>query len=222
MNKRKLDKRKVLIAILIVLAFISIIIYNITLDNKIIVCIDAGHGGSDVGAINEDTNRYEKDDNLKVAKQVKEELKKQDIKVVMTRNSDKKVDLRKRCNIANNKHADLFVSIHRNSSDTQADGVEIWVKSRDNEKNKVLANNILENLANQEIQTNRGVKEGTMQGTSSDYYVNENTNMPSCLIELGFISNKTDNKLLDKNTKEYAKAIADGIIQTLEDLDITK
>ena len=43
MNKRKLDKRKVLIAILIVLAFISIIIYNITLDNKIIVCIDAGH-----------------------------------------------------------------------------------------------------------------------------------------------------------------------------------
>lgn len=140
----------------------------------------------------------------------------------MTRNSDKKVDLRKRCSIANNKHADLFVSIHRNSSDTQADGVEIWVKSRDNEKNKVLANNILENLANQEIQTNRGVKEGTMQGTSSDYYVNENTNMPSCLIELGFISNKTDNKLLDKNTKEYAKAIADGIIQTLEDLDITK
>ena len=97
MNKRKLDKRKVLIAILIVLAFISIIIYNITLDNKIIVCIDAGHGGSDVGAINEDTNRYEKDDNLKVAKQVKEELQKQDIKVVMTRNSDKKVDLRKRC-----------------------------------------------------------------------------------------------------------------------------
>ena len=222
MNKRKLDKRKVLIAILIVLAFISIIIYNITLDNKIIVCIDAGHGGSDVGAINEDTNRYEKDDNLKVAKQVKEELQKQDIKVVMTRNSDKKVDLRKRCNIANNKHADLFVSIHRNSSDTQADGVEIWVKSGDNEKNKVLANNILENLANQEIQTNRGVKEGTMQGTSFDYYVNENTNMPSCLIELGFISNKTDNKLLDKNTKEYAKAIADGIIQTLEDLDITK
>ena len=78
------------------------------------------------------------------------------------------------------------------------------------------SNTILEKLQNTEIQKNRGVKYGTINGENSDYYVLKNTNMTSCLIELGFITDERDNQLLDSHKKEYAKAIADGVIQTIE------
>ena len=42
-----------------------------------------------------------------------------------------------------------------------------------------------------------------------------NTNMPSCLVELGFVSDDKDNKLFDENIDEYAKAIANGIIEDI-------
>ena len=66
---------------------------------------------------------------------------------------------------------------------------------------------------------NRGIKYGTISGQDSDYYVLKNTDMPSCLIELGFISNVQDNKLLDDNINSYAKAIADGIVETIEKVE---
>ena len=142
-------------------------------------------------------------------------LRKQNVKVVMTRKKDKSLSLEERCKIANNKKADFFVSIHRNSAKT-GNGIEIWCNSSKREEDTNLANTILEKLQNTEIQKNRGVKYGTINGENSDYYVLKNTNMPSCLIELGFITDERDNQLLDSHKKEYAKAIADGIVQTIE------
>ena len=60
------------------------------------------------------------------------------------------------------------------------------------------------------------MKYGTINSENSNYYVLNNTNMTSCLIELGFISNDKDNKLLDENIEEYAKAIAEGIIENID------
>ena len=79
-----------------------------------------------------------------------------------------------------------------------------------------MANDILNELSQTKIQTNRGVKNGTSDNNGSDYFVNRNTKMPSCLIELGFISNTKDNELLDENLEEYAKAISLGILQNLK------
>ena len=202
-----------ILIIFVVLFIISVIIINVlNKDDKIIVCIDAGHGGTDVGASLND--RYEKDDTLRVAKLVQENLKEDDIKVVMTRNEDKTVSLSDRCKIANKKKADLFVSIHRNSA-TSGSGIEIWVNSHKQEKDINLANLILERLDKERIQNNRGVKYGTAKGENTDYYVLNNTHMPSCLIELGFITDENDNKLLDQNIENYAKAIANGIKEGL-------
>ncbi len=201
-----------LIAALVLVVFI-IIILIIKNNNKIVVCIDAGHGGDDVGAILD--KRYEKDDTFEIAKLVKKYVEKQNVKVVMTRKKDKTVSLEERCKIANTKRTDFFVSIHRNSAKT-GNGIEIWCNSSKREEDTNLANTILEKLQNTEIQKNRGIKYGTIDGESSDYYVLKNTNMPSCLIELGFITDEKDNQLLDSHKKEYAKAIADGIIQTIE------
>ena len=207
---KKSVKILLIVALLVILVIVILIIKS---NHKIVVCIDAGHGGDDVGAILD--KRYEKDDTFEIAKLVKKYLKKQNVKVITTRKKDKSVSLEERCKIANNKKADFFVSIHRNSAKT-GNGIEIWCNSSKREEDTNLANTILEKLQNTEIQKNRGVKYGTINGENSDYYVLKNTNMPSCLIELGFITDERDNQLLDSHKKEYAKAIADGVIQTIE------
>ena len=192
--------------------FISVIIIN--KDDELIVCIDAGHGGTDVGAVNE--TRYEKNDNLEVAKLMKKYLEEQGIKTIMTRDNDTNVSLRQRCNIANRKEADIFVSINRNSAEP-GNGIEIWTSNSKKKEDLSLANSILENLVNTEIQENRGVKSGTVKGGFTDYYVLKNTKMTSCLVELGFISDAKDNELFDKNLDNYAKAMANGIIEEIKD-----
>lgn len=202
----------IFVTIFIIYGIIDVIFSNDT-SKEFVVCIDAGHGGSDVGATFNNT-RYEKDDNLRVANLVKKYLEEQNIKVIMTRDTDKSVELTERCRIANKAKASLFVSIHRNSADSGS-GIEIWCNSLEREEDTSLATNILNKLENTNIQSNRGIKYGTINGGTSNYTVLSNTNMPSCLIELGFISDKNDNDLLDKNIDSYAKAIADGIAQEI-------
>lgn len=177
-----------------------------------------GHGGTDVGASY--GGRYEKDDTLHVAKLVKEKIEKtqseKNIKVIMTRENDKTISLQNRCRMANKKSADLFVSIHRNSAEN-GNGLEIWTNSQKRKEDIELAEGILNKLSKTKIQNNRGVKYGTIKSEDSNYYVLNNTDMPSCLIELGFITDDKDNKLFDENIDEYAKAIAEGIIGNINE-----
>lgn len=207
-----MKKRKILLIVILFVISGIFIINAIITNNRPIVCIDAGHGGTDVGAVLKD--RYEKNDTLKVAKLVEKELKKQKVRVIMTRKKDKAISLEERCKIANQKKADMFVSIHRNSA-TSGNGIEIWVNSKKDNNEIELANSILQKIEKTNISNNRGIKYGTIGGEDTDYYVLKNTQMPSCLIELGFITDQKDNDLLDKNIKNYAKAIADGIIEQL-------
>ena len=204
---KKIIKFLIIVAIIV---WISIIIIN--KNDEIVVCIDAGHGGTDSGAIN--NNRYEKDDTLKIAKLIEKYLNNEGIKTVMTRTNDIYVSLRERCKIANKKRADLFISIHRNSAE-QGNGVEIWTNSKKKQEDIELSNAILENLQSIGIQTNRGIKSGSTAGENTNYYVLNNTNMTSCLIELGFITDNVDNNLFDENIENYAKAIAEGIIEQI-------
>jgi len=85
------------------------------------VVIDAGHGGKDPGAIGTD-GTYEKNVVLDIAHRLKQILENQDIEVLMTRNTDVFISLKKRTEIASQSNADLFISIHANSSP------ERWVK----------------------------------------------------------------------------------------------
>lgn len=94
------------------------------------VVVDAGHGGKDSGALGT-RGTMEKDINLKVAKALANRLKKEkNIRVIMTRDSDEFIALAKRTEIANSARADLFVSIHCNSSlSSKADGFEVYFLS---------------------------------------------------------------------------------------------
>ena len=187
---------------------VAVIIAAVIMGDTAQVVIDPGHGGSDVGA--EYDGRFEKDDNLALAILVNEKLNDMGIDSVLTRDKDKKLSLEKRCKIANKKKADAFVSLHRNSADG-AKGVEIWVGSDMPEKDTALAESILSGLDEVGISQNRGVKFGYARGDGKDYYVNSHSDMPSCLVELGFINSETDNELFDKNIDSYAEAIARSI-----------
>lgn len=184
------------------------------------VCIDPGHGDTDGGTANADNTRLEKDDNLRIALMVRKYLEEYGVTVVMTRSDDTFVELEERCTIANDAKADMYVSLHRNSYDGDIRGVEIWVHNKEPEEDTVLAQNIMSRLSKAGISENRGVQYGYVGIPGDNYYVNAETKMPSCLVELGFITDETDNKLFDKNIDAYAKAVAEGIIQSAKDLGV--
>ena len=221
-----IKENKKMTAILLVFVLVGGIISGLCLDywaktgrmpftkpEKVCVVIDPGHGGSDVGATQ--NGRYEKDDNLRIALKVKEHLEEKGIEVVLTRTIDVYLSLEDRCEFANSRSADLFVSLHRNSAASGAGGVEIWIGSDNSYRARSLAKNMLRKLDKAGISDNRGVKVGYISDRNKDYYVNSHTDMTSCLVELGFITNETDNKLFDENLDAYAKAIADAIAMHL-------
>lgn len=97
------------------------------------VCIDAGHGGSDPGAVG--LVSYEKNITLPVALKVGKMIKEQypGIKIVYTRDKDVAVDLKIRTKIANDSKADLFMSIHANSfKNKTVKGIETYVLGSNN------------------------------------------------------------------------------------------
>lgn len=102
-----------------------------------ILVIDPGHGGKDPGAVGK--RSYEKNLNLTLAKKVGEKISSQyaDVKVVYTRSDDTFVPLQQRADIANSNHADLFLSIHTNSSESkEPKGLETFILGTDKmEKN---------------------------------------------------------------------------------------
>lgn len=163
---------------------------------------DAGHGGKDSGAPGLH-GCLEKNIVLEISNKVNDYLKTQDIKNILTRNTDVFLTLNERSDKANNLGVNSFVSIHCNSSDNpNAQGLETYCYKF---KYRVLADAIHSELIQEGLYTkNRGVKEG-------DLHVIRETNMDACLVELGFITNQEDYSLIINNKDRFAKAIAKGI-----------
>lgn len=180
--------------------------------DHIVICLDAGHGGDDPGAVNGD--RQEKDDNLNMALAVRDALDAaghDNLEVILTREDDTALTLEERVAFANDNDATLFISVHRNSGGGQ--GVETWISAEGKRPETQLATLIQSKLAATFITKDRGVKKGTAANPNASYYVVGNTKMPACLIELGFMDNEWDNLYLDGNFDLYVQAIADGILK---------
>lgn len=218
---RKPRRKTLLVAlgvgVLCVAAVLFWRISSIAPSGKAIVCIDAGHGGSDVGAMHD--GRYEKDDNLRLALAVGKILEENGIEVVYTRTKDEFVSLEDRAKFANENNATYFVSLHRNSAESEVSGVEIWIRSDSHNDEAKLAQKILDKIDGVGYGKNRGVKRGYQSNPNGDYLVNKNTNMPSCLVEMGFITTAGDNELFDEKFEEYARAVAEGIMAGIEQED---
>lgn len=171
------------------------------------IALDAGHGGSDPGAVYK--GRQEKDDTLDLTLAVGDILKKNGIDVYYTRTTDEYETPFKKATDANNSGADLFVSIHRNSSENpnQYSGVETLVYSDTGLKAEV-AKNINNQLEDAGFK-NLGVDE------RKNLVVLKRTKMPAVLVEVGFINNDKDNYLFDEEFDSIAQAIADGILESI-------
>ena len=171
------------------------------------IVIDAGHGGTDWGAVF--GQRREKDDNLRLALAVQRLLQARGQRVIMTRTTDVFLTLAARSTLANQNNADIFVSIHRNSStNTTANGVENYIFTTAPTVDMLYAFNVLDPIVDAGVQNNRGVIRG-------NFAVLRNTNAPSMLLEMGFITNARDNQLFDQNFNAYAAAIAQGIMESV-------
>lgn len=214
------------------------------------IVIDPGHGGKDPGALGRRGTK-EKFVVQDIARRLKKSLEKKGIDIVMTRDSDKFVTLEKRTEIATQEKADLFVSVHANSSPVRrVSGVEVWSgrklsdvekqeKPRQNnhhlffdklamkknvpdvknivsdmlygykqEESRKLSSFVSKRLASKLQARNRGAKQ-------SGFFVLRNTLVPAILVEVGFLSNSREEKLL--KTGSYRQKIADHLGESLID-----
>lgn len=172
-----------------------------------IVVIDAGHGGAEPGAIFED--RREKDDTLRLALAVGEILSQNGIDVRYTRTDDTYNTPLEKAMMANNAEADYFISIHRNAMPIpgSASGVMSLVFENTGIP-ALLASNI-----NAELEKTGFANLGIVERPG--LVVLRKTSMPAVLVEVGFIDNEADNQLFDRNFEAIARAIADGILNTI-------
>lgn len=197
--------------------------YNVSSDAKSvlkgkIICIDPGHGGTDVGAIGHIGGKdvYEKNITLSIALPLRDMLTSAGAKVVMTRDTDKDVygpwadadpELQARCDIANEAHADAFVSIHIDSfSNSSVDGTTAYYNAKSS-KDLLLAQMMHQATMNSLSIPDRGVK-------SNDFYVNVYTTMPSVLMEMGFITNDHRVKMLTSSwgPRSIAQSLFNGLV----------
>lgn len=218
-------------------------------DKKFKVVIDAGHGGEDPGCLGK--KMQEKTVNLNVALKLGKLISDNypDVQVIYTRKTDVFVEVYKRAVIANNNHADLFISIHCNAAENHAaHGVETWVmgleksaantevvrrenatilKEKNFENNYdgfnpnspeanvifslhtsaymnhsiLLADKVQKNLVKATHFTDRLVNPGR-------YWVLYKVAMPSILIELGFLSNATEEEYMIKPSSQDLMAVS--------------
>lgn len=180
--------------------------------------LDTAHGGRDPGATGP-TGLQEKDVSLDMVKRVAGELGPV-AEVRMTREDDRTLgptldaDLQARADMANEWGADIFVSIHDNSSENRtAHGCEVWTSPGQTEAD-ALAECIIKAMeaALPEMSFRKDLTDGDSD-KEERFAVLVRTNMPSVLIELGFISNPTEEGLLKNETfkARAARAIAEGI-----------
>lgn len=173
------------------------------------IIIDAGHGGSDPGAVN--GVHKEKDYALSVALKLGKLLSKAGVQVIYTRIADTFPTPKDRYDLANTSHADYFVSIHFNSAITpDAEGIETLCCATTGKAN-IIANAVQNALIGSLRTKNRGVRVRT------NIAVLNYTKMPAILVEGGFLSNPTDLKKIasDGYQTELARAIFDGLADVL-------
>ena len=131
-------KRTIYLLLIATLAQFSAAGQNLSLSTLV---IDPGHGGTDPGAVSKDNKTYEKTFTLDIAKRLENKIKAEcpDVNVVLTRRTDKNVDLGDRAAIANKENADLFISIHINSTAKSGpNGYSVHVLGKSSKKDRDL------------------------------------------------------------------------------------
>lgn len=208
--------KKILIVMITVLIAVGIYIKqdnNLEYYNSDIVVLDAGHGGSDSGAV---SGVYEeKDINLKAVKLIGKQLEEAGVEVIYTREDDTRLsddrnqDLSLRAQLSKQYQAEYFISIHTNYYEDMASGFEIYINNSNYARK--IAKSIGQEFEKLDYSENRGIKDGT------HLRVLRLNTVPAILIELGYINSKDINYLADdKKLEKLCEAISKGIIERVK------
>lgn len=218
---------------------------------KKIVVLDAGHGGKDPGAIGRSFKTYEKNITLQMVKELKGMLEKKGYKVYLTRSTDIFIPLRKRVAIARSYHADLFISVHADSTvNRKAQGFSIYTLSetasdkeaealaeRENKAdiidgmdfsdNSPEINDVLISLSQNDSrnksskfasyvvnEVRRNVKMVSNAHKFAGFAVLKAPDVPSVLLELGYLSNYSEEKKLRQPV--YRRKLANYITNAID------
>lgn len=182
-----------------------------------LVVLDPGHGGRDPGKVGAQ-GEQEKDINLAISLKVKERLEKDGMEVVMTREKDvmladedasnkKLEDLNNRIRIINERQPAVAVSIHQNSySDASVKGAQVFYFTH-SDKGKQAAEAMQKELLEFDQENKRKIK------ANDTYYLLKKTEVPTVIVECGFLSCPEEEALLTDEAyqKKLAEAIAKGI-----------
>ena len=188
--------------------------------NNLQVVIDAGHGGSDSGAVSSSGVR-EKDLTLMISQYMYEEFQKRGVPVTLIRNTDETISPTERVQRILAAYGDnpnvVIISNHINAagSDIQgAEGAEVIYALRNDD---TLASNILTALGNAGQTMRKVYQRRYPSDTSKDYYfIHRNTGSQTqpVIVEYGFIDNPEDLARIQANYKEYVDAVVDAVIAT--------
>jgi N-acetylmuramoyl-L-alanine amidase len=186
-----------------------------------IILIDAGHGGMDGGASSK-SGTVEKDINLSIATKLKESLQKIGYKVVMTRDEGTQLysnkgtireryneDLKKRCDLKKSSNCDMFISIHLNHfSESKYYGAQVWYSSY---KDSITLAGIAQKNLRADLEPNN--KRVQKPAKNSYKILREHDDMPSIIVECGFLSNFEEEQKL--KSEEYQEKIAGSISKSV-------
>lgn len=188
-----------------------------------IILLDPGHGGIDGGAVSKN-GTVEKDINLSIGKKLKVNLEKKGYKVIMTREDDiglysdkgrirdkKNEDLNNRCKMKKESNCDIFISIHLNMFEqSQYYGAQVWYakEGESAELAHILQQNLIKDLNN-----NNKRKEKCAKGAYK--ILRCYTDIPSVLVECGFLSNLEEEQKL--KTDSYQEKIATSLANSIEE-----
>lgn len=192
---------------------IQVFARSIEEEKQKLIVIDAGHGDEDPGS--SISNVDEKDLNLQIALKLKSALEEEGYEVMMTRSDDTYLTLTERAEFANEVEADLFISIHQNSyiDDSTVSGIEVYYnESTKTESDEVLAQFIQTELVETTGARDRGIR------AYDELVMTRKTEMPACLVELGYMTNKSELSLLQSDAYQYklVTGMVNGINQFFE------
>lgn len=196
--------------------------------SKKLICIDPGHGGEDPGAIGHEgmeDQLYESRINLDAAIALRDLLTVSGAQVIMTREDDTKIGKYERVAVANEASADLFISVHNNSSDRSSiKGTTTYYYNKSGEDGSLELESygISSEALAEAVQASVHQMLGTGDNGIVEYpelAVLNKTKMPSIVIEGAYLSNEDDFSLIRKDdyATRYAYGIAQGLIAAMNE-----
>ncbi len=211
-------KKNIIWLLICLMLLTTSLVYGKDIDNKLmgkVIIVDVGHGGKDKGT---SVNGIDESDlNLKIGLKLRDELIKEGVTVIVTRDGNydlsspnatrrKKSDFDNRINLINNSNADLYLSIHINYlNDSRYYGAQVFYTKGNEELAKNLQQAFRDNLASPR----------TEKKLSNSIYMYKNLKVPGVLIECGFLSNDKERKLLlnDDYQNKIVRSIINGLLK---------